>query len=258
VNFFEFTLSQFKLFSLILVRVTAFMLMVPVYGSAMIPPVIKLSLSIVVALLLTPLVSAPAVPLPDDPLQFGLLAAGEILVGLVCGFIMFLVFMGVQTAGQIIDMQMGFGVANVIHPGLQTQVPLVGFFQFLLATLFFLLLDGHLRIIELMAFSFDKIPVAGVAYDASVFAILVRSFGELFSFAIRIAAPALGALLLTMASLGIIGRLVPQINLLIVGFPLTIAVGLTTLAASINIFFVLLRGRFDQMWRDVIFALDHM
>jgi len=258
VNLLNFQLWQFKLFSLVLVRVTAFMLMVPVFGSRMIPPVVKVSLSILLALLLTPLVKGPAVPLPDDPVRFGLLAGGEILIGLVCGFIMFLVFMSVQLAGQVVDMQMGFGVANVIHPGLQTQVPLIGFFQFLLATLFFLLLDGHLRIIELMAFSFDKVPVAGVAYDSSIFAMLVRSFGELFSVAVRVAAPALGALLLTMASLGIVGRLVPQINLLIVGFPLTIAVGLITVAASINIFFVLLRGRFDQMWRDVLFVLDHL
>jgi flagellar biosynthetic protein FliR len=258
VNLLNFTLSQVKLFSLVLVRVTAFMLMGPVFGRRMIPPVVTVSLSALLALLLTPLVKAPAVPLPDDPVRFGLLAGGEILVGLVCGFIMFLVFMSVQLAGQVVDMQMGFGVANVIHPGLGTQVPLIGFFQFLLATLFFLLLDGHLRIIELMAFSFDKVPVAGVAYDSSIFALLVRSFGELFSVAIRVAAPALGALLLTMASLGILGRLVPQINLLIVGFPLTIAVGLITVAASINIFFVLLRGRFDQMWRDVLFVLDHM
>jgi len=233
VDLLNFQLYQFKLFSLIL-------------------------LSLLLALLLTPLVKPPEAPLPDDPLRLGLLAGGEIVVGLVCGFIMFLVFMSVQLAGQIVDMQMGFGVANVIHPGLGTQVPLIGFFHFLVATLFFLLLDGHLRIIELMAFSFDKVPVGGISYEAPVFAMLIQSFGELFSMAIRVAAPALGALLLTMASLGIIGRLVPQINLLIVGFPLTIAVGLVMVAASLNVVLVLLRGAFDQMWRDVVFLLNHM
>ena len=258
MNLLDFQLSQFKLFALIFVRIMAFMLMVPVLGSRMIPSVVKISLSILLALLFTPLVKPPAAPLPDDPVRLGLLAGGEIMVGLVCGFIMFLVFMSVQLAGQIVDMQMGFGVANVIHPGLGTQVPLIGFFNFLLATLFFLMLDGHLRIIELVAFSFDKVPVGGVGYDVSVFAMLVRSFGELFSLAIRVAAPALGALLLTMASLGIIGRVVPQINLLIVGFPLTIAVGLVMVAASINVFLILLQGAFNQMWRDVVFLLNNM
>ena len=258
MNLLDFQLSQFKLFALILMRITAFMLMVPVLGSRMIHPVVKVSLSILLALLLTPLVKPPSAPLPDNPLRLGLLAGGEIMVGLVCGFILFLIFMGVQLAGQIVDMQMGFGVANVIHPGLGTQVPLIGFFNFLMATLFFMLLDGHLRIIELVAFSFEKVPVGGIRYDAPVFAMLVRNFGDMFTMAIRVAAPALAALMLTMASLGIIGRVVPQINLLIVGFPLTIAVGLVMVAASINVFFVLLQGEFDRMWRDVVSVLNHM
>ncbi len=256
--FLDFQLWQFKLFSLILMRITAFMLMVPIFGSRMIPAAVKISLSILLALILTPLVRAPAVQLPDDPLHLGFMVGGEIVVGLVCGFVMFLVFMGVQVAGQIVDMQMGFGVANVIHPALETQVPLIGFFQFLMATLFFLTLDGHLRIIEMLVYSFDKVPVGGLSYDASVPAMLIRSFGDLFSLAIRVAAPALGALLLTMASLGIIGRLVPQINLLIVGFPFTIAVGLIMVAVSIEIFFILLRGTFDEMWHKVDFVLHHM
>jgi flagellar biosynthetic protein FliR len=171
---------------------------------------------------------------------------------------MFLVFMGVQVAGQIVDMQMGFGVANVIHPALETQVPLIGFFQFLLATLFFLTLNGHLRIIEFLAYSFDKVPAGSLSYDASVPAILIRSFGDLFSLAIKIAAPALATLLLTMVTLGIIGRLVPQINLLIVGFPFTIAIGLIMVAASIEIFFMLMRGTFGEMWQKVALVLDHM
>jgi flagellar biosynthetic protein FliR len=258
VYFLDFQLGQFKLFSLIFMRITAFMLMVPVFGSRMIPSTVKIGIAIMLALILTPIVRVPEVRLPDDPLRLGLMAGGEIVVGLVCGFVMFLVFMGVQVAGQIVDMQMGFGVANVIHPALETQVPLIGFLQFLLATLFFLTLDGHLRIVEMLAYSFDKVPVGGVSYDAAVPGVLISSFGDLFSLAIRIAAPALAALLLTMASLGIIGRLVPHINLLIVGFPFTIAVGLVMVALSIEMFFMVLRGTFDGMWQQVILVLDHM
>ncbi len=256
--FLDLQLGEFKLFSLIFMRITAFMLMVPIFGSRMIPATVKISIALLLALILTPVIAAPEAQLPDDPLRLGLMAAGEIAVGLVCGFVMFLVFMGVQVAGQIVDMQMGFGVANVIHPALETQVPLIGFFQFLMATLFFLTLNGHLRIIEMLAYSFVKVPVGGVSYDAAVPAILIRSFGDLFSLAIRVAAPALAALLLTMASLGIIGRLVPNINLLIVGFPFTIGVGLLMVALSIEMFFMLLRGTFDGMWHKVGLVLDHM
>lgn len=258
MNFLDFQLAQLKLFSLIFMRVTAFMLLVPVFGSRMIPAAVKISVAILLALILTPLVRAPAAQLPDDPLRLGLMAGGEIVVGLVCGFVMFLVFQGVQVAGQIVDMQMGFGVANVIHPALETQVPLIGFLHFLMATLFFLMLDGHLRIIEILAYSFDKVPIGGVRYDAAVPALLIRSFGDLFSLAIRVAAPALAALLLTMATLGIMGRLVQHINLLIVGFPFTIAVGLVMVALSMEIFFILLRGTFDGMWQKVGLVLDHM
>jgi len=258
VDLLGFQIDQFKVFALVLIRITTFILMVPVFGSRMIPSVVKVSFAVMFALILTPLVKAPATGLPDDPLRFGILAAGEIMVGMVCGFILFLVFIGVQLAGEIVDMQVGFGVANVIHPGFETQVPLIGFFQFLLSTLFFLTLDGHLRMIELLAFSFDKVPVGGFRYDPALLALISKSFGDMFGLAVRVAAPALGALLLTMVSLGVIGRVVPQINLLIVGFPLTIAVGLAMIAVSIEIFFAVLQGTFDRMWHDIVVVLDHM
>jgi flagellar biosynthetic protein FliR len=102
------------------------------------------------------------------------------------------------------------------------------------------------------------VPVGGFRYDPALLALISKSFGDMFGLAVRVAAPALGALLLTMVSLGVIGRVVPQINLLIVGFPLTIAVGLAMIAVSIEIFFVVLQGTFDRMWHDIVVVLDHM
>jgi len=170
----------------------------------------------------------------------------------------FLVFIGVQIAGQMLDFQMGFGIMNVINPAMETQAPLVGFFKFVIAMLIFLAVQGHHRIISSLFDSFTKVPVTTFSYDPALTGRMIEAVGRLFYVGLQIAAPALATLLLTSFVLAIVGRFIPQINLLIVGFPIRTAVGVTMMILTLQMMVMVMRGSFQSMWRDVAYLLDNM
>jgi flagellar biosynthetic protein FliR len=242
----------------VLARVSAMIGVVPIFGSGVVPVSLKASFSLILALLLTPMLTPVTEPLPTDYLGYGLLAAGEVATGIIIGFTIFMVFIGVQIAGQMLDFQMGMGIMNVINPAMETQSPLVGFFKFVIAMLIFLSVEGHHRIIISLFQSFDKVPITTFRYSPALTGRMLEIVARLFYLGLQIAAPALITLLLTSVVMAIVGRFVPQINLLIVGFPIRTAVGVTMLILTLQVLVMVMHGAFDAMWRDVAFVLNNM
>ena len=127
-------------------------------------------------------------------------------------------FTGIQFAGELIDLQIGFAVANVINPTTQQQVTIIGEFELALATLLFLVTDSHVcccrasraRSIWRPCRSSISIPVAG-----NVVIFLSQAFLIVF----KIAAPVGTALFLTNVGLALMARVAPQMNVFVVGFP---------------------------------------
>ncbi len=255
---FDFEITHLKVFGLVFVRMTALFVVAPFFGSRTIPAAIKVSLALVLSLILTPLIPVPEAPFPEDAVGYALLGVGEVAVGLIMGFMMFLVFMATQVGGQVIDLQMGFGLQNILNPAFETQFPLVGFLYYLMAILIFLGLEGHHKILMFLVTSFRRVPITTFNLDSMVLTRVVEAFAALFSTGVRIAAPALAALILTSVAMGILARLVPQINFLNVGFSVRIAAGLVMIYFSLGMFGLLVRGALDGMWRDVAFMLRHM
>lgn len=258
VNILEFSLPQVKVFGLALARVSAMISVVPIFGSGVVPVSLKAMFSLLLALILTPMLVVPVEALPDDTIGYATLAVGEVIVGIMIGFTVFLVFIGVQMAGQMLDFQMGFGIMNVINPAMETQAPLVGFFKFVIAMLIFLAVEGHHRIIISLFQSFETVPMTTFSYSEALTGRMVEASGRLFYLGLQIAAPALTTLLLTSFVLAIMGRFVPQINLLVVGFPIRTAVGVTMMILTLRLMVMVMRGAFQSMWRDVAFMLDNM
>ena len=106
-------------------------------------------------------VAVQGAPLPGEPLAFALTGAGEVLTGMILGFVLTLLFAAIQVAGQMLDMQSGFGMINVFNPALETQFPVFGFFLFIVAVLFLFATNGHHVMIRGLVSTFDRIPVGG-------------------------------------------------------------------------------------------------
>ncbi len=246
-----FEVEVFKIFVLVLVRFTGLIVTAPVLGSSNFPATAKIGLAGLAALMITPNIPVLATPIPDDAVGFGILALGELMIGMCIGFLMTLTFAAIQIGGQVLDMQTGFGLMNIFNPALETQVPIFGFFLFLIAVLYLLALDGHHMMIRALVSTYDRIPPGGFAARPELLGEVSTWGRAMFIDGFLIAAPVAGALMLAYVTMGLLGRLIPQIHLFVIGFPLTIAVGLLVVALSLTVYLRLLDGMFERMFRDV-------
>lgn len=241
-----------KAFLLVLVRFAGLVSTAPLLSSRTFPISAKLGLAGMSAMIVAPMLPLPAAPLPEEALPFAFMASKELLVGLLMGFVMSLVFAAIQVAGEIMDMLTGFSVMNVFNPAMETQVPVFGFFYYIVAVLYLLAFNGHHLMIRALVASFDKIPLGGLVWRPELFRDQAMLWGSaMFHDGLLIAAPVAGALMLAYVTMGLVGRMVPQVHLLVVGFPITITIGLLMAAVSLQMYVGILDGLFDRMFQNV-------
>lgn len=217
---------------LILFRVGGMMIFAPFLGSALIPNKLKVAFSMVLALALVPVV-APEVPSEVSFAWVLKSSAGESAVGLFIGYAASLVFVGVQIAGMQIGQQMGTGIASIYNPLIEGQISLVGQFYFLFAVFIYLGIGGHHMLVTALVKSFETLPAGWMALSGRTLGALITLFGHLFAVAFAVSAPIVLALFLTTVAMGFIARTVPQMNILIVGFPVRLIVGLTVMTFTL-------------------------
>ncbi|NIA13081.1 MAG: flagellar biosynthetic protein FliR [Nitrospiraceae bacterium] len=257
-EFLVIEVEVFKVFVLVLVRISGLVITAPLLGSRNFPLVAKIGITGLTAMLITPSVAALSSTLPSEALPFGLLAVGEVLIGLSIGFVMTLVFGAIQIGGQLMDMQSGFALVNVFNPAFETQFPVFGFLLYILAVLVLLSANGHHVMIRAIVATFDKIPLGGFVARPELALQINRWGSAMFFDGLMIAAPVATALLVAYFVMGLIGRVVPQIQLFAVGFPLTIGIALFVVAMSLNIYLMIIEGMFDRMFRNVSVLIDGM
>ena len=228
-------------------RILALVGSAPILGNPSIPVRVKIGLAVVLTLVLAPVLgSTPAVE-PGSAIGL-LILAQQIVIGVAIGFTMRIIFTAVEMAGNIAGMQMGLGFATFFDPQNAAQVPVVGQFLGLLATLLFLALNGHLYMIEVLAHSFEVLPVAPPPFSAAGWRVLAGWGGEIFLAGLLLSMPIMAALLITNLALGVMTRAAPQLNVFSVGFPITLAAGFVVLAVALPYFVPL----FDRLLHDAL------
>ncbi|HID11041.1 MAG TPA: flagellar type III secretion system protein FliR [Candidatus Latescibacteria bacterium] len=237
-------------FFLTFVRVASMLVVMPVFGSRSVPRPVKVGTAFFLTFVTFPLIRTSGRP-PGELVPFFGMVLREATLGLVVGFVSGMFFYGVELSGQVVGIQMGFGVVNVIDPQANVQVPLIGQFQQLLAGVLFLSLDGHHILLEALAESFRRVPLGGWSLSMGTAEGAVRMGGMVFALAFKFSAPIIAALLLSKVALGILARTVPQMNVFIVGLPLTIGIGLLGLALSLPFFGYVFGKAIAQLSRDL-------
>ncbi len=231
------TLGDLPLFLLTFFRVGGMMMVAPVFGSASLPHAVKVFLALLLAMLLFPQVARSGVAVPSGALSTALAVAAELGTGLLIGFAAALLFAGVQFGGQIIDQEMGVMMANILDPSTDEQISIVGQFKVLLATVVYLLIDGHHFLVTAVAESFSSVPLLGLSLgEGAVMHLSDTLLRDLFRMAVQIAAPALVTLFLITIALGFMARTVPEMNIFVLGFSLRLGVGLLVLAVGVGLF----------------------
>jgi flagellar biosynthesis protein FliR len=210
-------------FAWALSRVGGLFLVAPLFSATTIP--VRVRVGIALALVA---VIAPLAPLGLEPMSgqgVGVLAQ-QMLLGALIGFVLKIVFEAVAFGAQLISTAMSLSYAETVNPLGGGGSAVISQFYTGMITLLFLALDGHLQLIALLADSFHTMPIggAGVGTD-EIWGVLAWS-GHLFSGALRVALPALTALLVVNLGFGAISRSAPSMNLFAVGFPITLCLGL--------------------------------
>lgn len=236
-------LDKALILALIFLRIATALAVMPFYGYRGVALPVKAGLSAFLAFLLLPSVPAPVgwTVTGLNLWHFMALALPEIVAGLLLGMVCGFLFYGVELSGQVIGMQMGFGIVGVIDPMTEEQVSIISQLQYLFATLVFLTFNGHHFLLEGLGQSFQAVPLGGAHFPAGLSQTVTTMSGDIFVAAVKIAAPVMAALFLTDVALGIIARTVPQMNIFIVGFPLKIGVGLLGLAFTWPMFTYVLK-----------------
>ena len=245
-NLLSYDASQLLAFILVLVRVSGIIATAPVFGSSNIPPQIKVVLSLMLALILYPFIPLITV-YPDRPDHYIILIASEMLIGLVLGIIARFLFGAVEFAGTVIGFQMGLGMAMVFDPQSQEQISLVGRFENATATLIFLAMDGHLIVLQALVRSYSVLPPGGASISRPLVEKLTELSASVFVIGLQIGAPLIVALFLANAVVGLLARSVPQIQVFVVGFPLTLMLGFLFLFFGMPFFAQAVHQMFEKL-----------
>ncbi len=186
---------------------------------------VKAALCLVFTLALWPHVSLPGGQMPAHPFSLIVLLAGELILGLMLGMTVHFLFAGIQTGGQMLATQMGFTMITLADPLTGANVSITSHFLYMVAMLTFLALDGHLYMLRAFVRTFELVPPGGLLLGPSLVKEILALSGSMFVLAVKIAAPVLVSLFLVELALALMARAAPQMNLLMIGFPLKIAVG---------------------------------
>lgn len=231
MNVFGLTAVQFETFLLIMVRVFTMLQVFPIFAAPQIPRHVRFGLGLIVSFLLLRVV--PPIALLNNYYDLIVAIVAQAVLGIIVGYIASLVFVGIMFAGEVIDLQIGFAVANVINPQTQQNITIIGELELALATLIFLATDAHHLFIQGLAGSFTLVPLPFIKLDPSVMGNAVSFLSLALVNAFKIAAPPAAALFITNIGLALMARVAPQMNVFVIGFPIQIGVGLITLAISI-------------------------
>lgn len=219
-----------------LIRISAMIAAAPVFSSRQTPKRIRVGIALLLSFMLMPLIPPPPVVEVFSP-EALLIAAQQVLIGLAMGFIMQMVFGALVFGGQALAYSMGLGFASMIDPQNGVQVPVLSQYYIILSTLLFLVLNGHLLMIEIMAQSFYTLPIAVDGLTQANLKDIVLWASRMFTGGLLVALPAMAALLLVNMGMGIITRAAPQLNIFAVGFPMTMMIGFVLMFITLpNVF----------------------
>ena len=216
------------------VRIGAFVMVMPVVGSSFVPTRVRLLMALALTAVIAPVI-------PHSATTDVLSAAGlvtvvqEVAIGATMGFLVQLVFDAIALGGQVIGMSMGLGFAVFLDRARGVNIPVLGQLFMLLGMLVFLSLDGHLALIRLLAFSFLAMPMSEAGMTSALLGQILSFTGQLFVFAMKIALPAVTAILIVNLAFGVMSRAAPTLNLFAIGFPVTMLLGFAVIFLSMDV-----------------------
>jgi flagellar biosynthesis protein FliR len=226
-----FLLTRFVVFTLVLARISGLIVIAPLFGTLTMPKQVRAFLAVAMALLVTPVYLNTSLPPVTNLVEYTRLISCELAIGLLLGLGVMIMFSGIQVAGQIVSQMSGMSLADVFDPNFDESVSMFTQLFHFLTMAVFVAIGGHRMMIEAVLQTFAWAPPGHATLGDNYVDALTELMTQSFSLGIHAVAPLLIALFLSTIVLGLIGRTLPQINIIAVGFGVNsmLTLGVTTL-----------------------------
>ncbi|KPJ74018.1 MAG: hypothetical protein AMK72_03415 [Planctomycetes bacterium SM23_25] len=218
-------------FMLVLARVSGLFAVLPIFGWLSAPVRVRAGLALMISIVFASVLPAGA-PAPGGHwLAVGVLLVREVATGVALGLAVALAFGAVRQTGLIIKRQMGLAVAQEIDPMTGEQSQPVGLLMEMCFAVFFLAAGGHRLMLRLVARSYEVFPIGQGPTAAAMTEAVMDAGVVMLTFALKLAAPMVGAFLVLAVALAILARILPEMNILMASLPLRVGLGLFVAAA---------------------------
>ncbi len=231
---FNFLPQEIFGFFLIFTRMGTMVIVLPALGETSIPARVRLFLSLSISIIIYSLVRQSVPVMPEAPIALGVLIITEVLIGLMLGFSIRLLVSALHVAGTAIAMQSGLAMAQAFDPAQGGQSSIVATFMTLLGVTLVFVTDLHHLMISAMYNSYNLFPIGGELLIGGFAELITETVASSFKLGIQMATPIIVYALVFNAGLGIISRLVPQLQVFFVAIPINIAMGFTLLSLVIG------------------------
>ena len=253
----RFSEQQVLAFTLVIARVAPLFLLAPLFSSKSFPPRVRGVAAVALAIGISP---AATQALGDTPLPEGIwamagLVGKEMLVGMAFAFGIAALFAALSAAGAILDLSIGFSLGGVVDPLSGTQSSLLQQLYAMIGVMVFIAIGGDGWVIAGLARSYEAVPLLDAPQIGSLTQAAQLAFSGVFVAAVQVCAPVLLALIITDVAIGVVSKVVPQLNVFAVGFPAKIAIGLLLVGASLPFAAGWLS---DELQRSVATALQSL
>ncbi len=230
---YRFNETEMLLFFMVLMRMTSFVVSWPVFGVENIGAHVKVLFALLLSFVIFPTLHWSPAQMEAVKSDLMLLAAREAFIGLTIGYLARFFFFGFRIAGEMMSQALGLGSAQMFNPALGGQTTTVEQFYVGLASLFYLAVNGHHFLITGLAGSFDMVHAAQLTLNTSQFMGVGMMTQEVVELGLKLSAPIVISILVINLILGVVGKTVPQLNVLVTSFPVNILVGLTLMIVTL-------------------------
>ena len=256
MNLLPISYPEFKSFFLILIRVSVILFLFPIFSSRLIPVLAKSGLAFIITIILFPVINDKMGEFPDTLCGMVQLMIAEFIIGMILALLVQIFFEGIRMMGQLVGFQTGFAITNILDPQSGMQVSILSNMAYFVAMTIFLVLNGHHILLSAMRESFEIITVGSLSLNKQIFQKIIDTSADMFVIAIKIGAPAIAILLFTKVVFGLITKLIPQMNIMIVAFPVQIVIGLLFFGVSLHVLLRFMDGYLEGLGSVLISAIS--
>jgi flagellar biosynthetic protein FliR len=232
-------------------RISGYVLVSPIFGRREVSNFLKISLILYLSYIIIFSENFSMEYVPASNFQFISMAIVELLKGFLTGFMTSLFFSAFLTAGQFIDIRIGFRMGGILDPQYGIKTPLSSNVLNILAMAIFLILDGHLQLINIVSHTYQVSPIGNLEFLKNIYLVFTGAFSFAFLSAFKIALPIILMIFLADVVLLVLIKFMPQMNIFVIGIPMKILVGIFSLFYIIEPFSDFLDPYFNTMYENI-------